>query len=232
MAMSPLHRALKKKFRRPQDVLVALGLDENLLRLRPKLAMDSGGENIKVRLEKFLCEHLQGEELEIARQMLHDLEAPNEGDIFDSEAEQNDQDEIHRDQDEIERRLDRAGSQLREHGLSEADIEEALDLARHHIRAGDNWGPPKNATKGGLGGRFSERQASDRKLMARDARDERRFLDRFPEAKRLAGAALEGGISGSAEELMRLRRGRIATDAASDQGFFDRYPTAGRIGVA
>jgi hypothetical protein len=109
-----------------------------------------------------------------------------------------------------------------------------MSRLRDSFAAADTWGLPRNnASNNGMGGRFSEHGAADRKRIARDARAS--FKQRFPEiaSARLTGTPLEAGIC-AGEDLARLHRRRIATDEASaakaSKGFFDRYPGAARIG--
>ena len=253
--MSPLLAALKKKFRRPQDALRALGLDEDLLRL-PKLAFDAHGEpeHPKVAFEKYLAQNLQGETFVRAQQMLHSLE-DSDGktlDDYDRACEDETDPDHHadspdhdRDEGHVENRLRRLAHVLREAGLGEDDVEEAVELARRDYKK-NNWNLPRNATKGGIGGRFSE--ASDHRKMSRDARkrklgrdgrdaaNKRDFYARFPQARRLtAGSQLLAGIpSGPPDQPARGVR-RIAVDAADDSAaadFHRRFPGASRIGIA
>jgi hypothetical protein len=118
-------------------------------------------------------------------------------------------------------------------------VNEAVELARADYKRND-WGMPRNATKGGMGGRFSE--SNDHRKMSRDVRklklgrdgaaNERSFYARFPGARRLNGSALEAGIaSGPPDEpARRVRRiATDATDASAAADFYRRFPGAARI---
>jgi len=255
-----LLEALKRKYKSPREAILRLGLDPELLK-HPRLAFDAHGENEhhehpKVRFEKYLAENLQGEAFVRAQQMLHSLEDSDGKTLNDYDRACEDetdpdhhgrQENPHDDRDEghVENRLRRLAHVLREAGLGEDDVEEAVELARRDYKK-NNWNLPRNATKGGIGGRFSE--ASDHRKMSRDARkrklgrdgrdaaNKRDFYARFPQARRLtAGSQLLAGIpSGPPDQPARGVR-RIAVDAADDSAaadFHRRFPGASRIGIA
>ena len=245
-----LLEALKRKYKSPREAILRLGLDPELLK-HPRLAFDAHGENEhhehpKVRFEKYLAENLQGEAFVRAQQMLHSLEDSDGKTLndYDRACEDETDPDHHadspdhdRDEGHVENRLRRLAHVLREAGLGEDDVEEAVELARRDYKK-NNWNLPRNATKGGIGGRFSE--ASDHRKMSRDARkrklgrdaaNRRDFYARFPQARRLNGSALEAGIaSGPPDEpARRVRRiATDATDASAAADFYRRFPGAAR----
>jgi len=138
---------------------------------------------------------------------------------------------------ETERRLASLEKLLQSHGLSEGEVSDAMSRLRADFAAADNWGLPRNnANNNGMGGRFSEAGAADRKRMARDTARVAAlsFKQRYPEIAnaRLTGAPLEAGIC-AGEDLARVHRRRIATDDASaakaTQSFLGRFPGAARV---
>ena len=96
---------------------------------------------------------------------------------------------------------------------------------------------PRNALRGGFGGRFSEDEREDlkkvmedhkarRRRMAGDARRRAQAFDRrFAGAARLGGGSL---VETSWGDPVPARRGAI--DAAAETSFFERFPEASRIG--
>jgi len=193
-------------------------------------------ERKKSRLEEILLNAgLNTAELDEARELLSGLHMPDIFSVEDEEFELSENPTSLKGNPDIDSRLDKIRRLLHEAKLGDEDIEEALDIARRGLEADarDHWDLPRNATRAGMGGRFSEAGAADRKRIARDARAS--FKQRFPEiaSARLTGTPLEAGIC-AGEDLARVHRRRIATDEASAakaaKGFFDRYPGAARIG--
>jgi hypothetical protein len=117
------------------------------------LSNDPDRGQLLLKLERLLAEHLSGEALEKAQHLLHEHLGGHDYDrAFDDEPDP----------------FAKVRAFLREKGLSEDEVEEALAL-------------PRNALSGGSGGAM----AKDRRQLANDARG---FYRRFPEAQRIVNA--------------------------------------------
>ena len=217
--MSPLLKALRARFRTPQDCLKVLGIDERVLR-SPQLAFDARSTDdpdtgaLRTELEKLLCESLSGDALEKARTLLsHHLggeEYVGPAEIAAAEEAEAEAAEDHGDDDEELKpepepepetkasRRAKVSSFLKEKGSSDADLAEFWRIVDAEI---DQARERRNGVVG-------DRQA--RQKLAADAAADRSFLALFPEAARFtARSALESGLE-SAQE--RESRPQVAVD--------------------
>jgi hypothetical protein len=171
--MGRLVKALRRKFKTPQEAARALGIDERLLKV-PRLALDANVNNV-LRPEDRA--HYGDDESEVE----------SESNLLEAA---------------IDRELERIEGRLRDHDVSDQALEEIRPHVRQGLRkrlhrfldgaftARDSL--PENAIHGGMGGRFAKvnRMAGDRR-MAHDARArrdaERRSAERWgPEAARIS----------------------------------------------
>ncbi len=209
--MSPLLRALKAKYRRPREVLRALGLDQSLLNI-PRLALDSangGGTSSLAELEKLLARTFSGPQFQRAMELLNG--ALNADMPEDDETEQEESEDENDVDEEAERHKRWVADVLsRKAGLDDHEIAAALrDL-------------PRNAIKGGMGGRLAERaEARDRKRIARDERRRAAFDERFGTSRLNTPSLIETSYGDSVPS----RRIAVASD-----DFLSRFPGAARIG--
>jgi hypothetical protein len=205
---SKLGIALRKKFKTPREALRALGLDQRFLDV-PRLALDSasgGGTSSRAELEKLLARAFSGHEFQRAMELLNGALNADMPEVEQEESEdENDVDE------EAERHKRWVADVLsRKAGLDDQEIAEALrDL-------------PRNAIKGGMGGRLAERaEARDRKRIARDERRRAAFDERFGTSRLNAPSLIETSYGDSVPS----RRMAVASD-----DFLSRFPGAARIG--
>ena len=233
---SKLGIALRRKYKTPRAALQALGLPESLISVK-RLAFDQRnigpipGTTAKMRLEEMLCTVLSGHELQRARDLLHSIDADDgeadEGELEQQEAEDGEDDEETEEQLREQRRKTMAKVAdffADRKNMSPDQIEDAmLDF-------------PRNALRGGFGGRFSEDEREDlkkvmedhkarRRRMAGDARRRQHAFDsRFAGAARVTGTLLETSYGSPMPER------RVADDGAAERNFLKRFPQAARIG--
>ena len=233
---SKLGIALRRKYKTPRAALQALGLPESLIASNalPSISETLGRSRARRRrckLEELLCTVLSGHELQRARDLLHSIDADDgeadEGELEQQEAEDGEDDEETEEQLREQRRKTMANVAdffADRKNMSPDQIEDAmLDF-------------PRNALRGGFGGRFSEDEREDlkkvmedhkarRRRMAGDARRRQHAFDsRFAGAARVTGTLLETSYGSPMPER------RIADDGAAERNFLKRFPQAARIG--
>lgn len=206
--MSRLGKALRKKFKTPQEAARALGIDEKLLTV-PRLALDQWTDEHDPK--KVLSEEKYREMKATAR----DEEEQAALDEWCDHA----RDVLRRhghDEDEIERAIDEAveGGAYKPESLAKLNRRYSNGHDRH-ARAKD--GLPHNGLEGGMGGRFApvNRMGRDRRLahdshIRREA--ERRSAERWgPEAERIS--VDYSGVQPSLTIAMDKQAGRSSRNA-------------------
>jgi len=232
-----LRDALRRKFKTPREALRALGLDEKLLDV-PRLAYDGARKGrdempdeaalnnepdpavLRVKLEKLLCENLDGAALQTARDLLsHHLgELTGEYDRAASDEDDDEDDGEESEEALRERRkkiMGRVADWLSERQqMSDEMIERELaDFPRNGLEH----------VGGALDDDLAQVMEQRRRRMASDTKKRQQAFDEmFPEARRLTGTLLETSYGVQPER----------PPCANFAGFYEMFPQARRIGVA
>jgi hypothetical protein len=221
--MSPLLRALKAKYRRPREVLRALGLDQSLLNI-PRLALDSangegapGDESdpvaLRIKLEKLFAESLNGHALEKARNLLEQHLGGSEYDLAHHQDDDEETEEV------LRERRKRLMAKVADWLATEKNLgdEEIFDSLRDF---------PKNGLEhigGALAEDLEQVMKARHQRLAGDARRRRLAADKRFGTGRLNGSAIETAWGDQPPAR------RVAMDTSAAESFNDRFPGAMRI---
>jgi hypothetical protein len=263
--MSKLIDALKKKYRTPEAALQALGLDVSLLRgavtgdsaptrisRKPRLARDAAPT------EQFRREQLagSGEDDDFPHSAAHPELAAllREMGLDDEQIERActaavDDRDMSCDANDPEARLGRLRDYLKPH-LSDAEIDEACEIARKDMGMGEDLPPPFPGRPTPGGAPLKDEQPSPRSARARPEHFSRTSQEPHGTATDSRNAAMDAacriqidnsiGVQsfGSPTPQSKQARRQLATDAArstssrATDSFFARFPDTAKIGQA